>query len=31
MIQITASNEDRFSRGGEEVIIFVSSLIDMTR
>lgn len=31
MIQITASNEDKISRGGEELIIFVSSLIDMTK
>ena len=31
MIQITASNEDRMIRGGEEIIIFVTSLIDMVR
>jgi replication factor C small subunit len=31
MIQITASNEDKFVRGGEEIIIFVTSLVEMTK
>ena len=31
MIQITAANEDRFVRGGEELIVFVTSLIDMVK
>jgi len=31
MIQITASNEDKFVRGGEDVIIFVTSLIEMCK
>ena len=31
MIQITASNEDKFVRGGEDIIIFITSLIDMVR
>jgi len=31
MIQITASNEDRINRGGEDIIIFVTSLIDMVK
>jgi len=31
MIQITASNEDKFNRGGEPVIIFITSLIDMVK
>ena len=31
MIQITASNEDKFVRGGEHIIIFITSLIDMAK
>ena len=31
MIQITASNEDKFVRGGEEIIIFITSLVEMTK
>lgn len=31
LIQITASNEDKFTRGGEELVIFVTSLVDMSR
>jgi len=31
MIQITAVNEDKFTRGGEAIIVFVSSLIDMAK
>lgn len=31
MIQITASNEDKFVRGGEHIIIFVTSLIEMAK
>jgi replication factor C small subunit len=31
MIQITASNEEKFTRGGDELIIFVTSLVDMAK
>jgi len=31
MIQITALNEDKFVRGGEHIIIFVTSLIEMAK
>jgi len=31
MIQITASNEEKMSRGGEDVVIFVSSLLNMIK
>lgn len=31
LMQITASNEDRFTRGGEEVIVFVTSLSEMVK
>jgi len=31
IIQVTASNEDKFVRGGEDIIIFITSLIDMAR
>jgi DNA polymerase III delta prime subunit len=31
MIQITAVNEDKFTRGGEELIVFVTSLLDMVK
>ncbi len=31
MIQITAVNEDKFTRGGEELVIFVTSLIEMVK
>ena len=31
LIQVTASNEDKFVRGGEPLIIFVSSLLDMVK
>jgi len=31
MIQITAANEEKISRGGEDVVIFVSSLLNMVK
>lgn len=31
MIQITAVNEDKFTRGGEELVVFVTSLIEMVK
>jgi len=31
LIQITALNDDKFGRGGEHIIIFVSSLIEMSK
>lgn len=31
MIQITASNEHKFTQGGEEIVIFVTSLIEMVK
>jgi len=31
MIQITAVNEDKFTRGGEELVVFITSLIDMVK
>jgi DNA polymerase III delta prime subunit len=31
MIQITSANEDRFVKGGENIIIFITSLIEMTK
>jgi len=31
IMQITAANEDRFTRGGEELIIFVTSLLEITK
>lgn len=31
MIQITSSNEEKFSNGGEELIIFVTSLTEMVK
>lgn len=31
IMQITASNENKFARGGENLVIFVTSLIDMAK
>ena len=31
MIQITAVNDDKFTRGGEELVVFVTSLIEMVK